>query len=85
MTMQKVVAALRAEHAQARRDMEITSRVLSILGHPPGTPPKKRHMTAEGKRRIAEAQRKRWRKVKAQQRKAARDKVVQMPPRRKAA
>jgi len=84
MTMQKVVAALRGEHARAKREMETMGRALSALGHPATAAPQRR-MSTEGRRRISEAQRKRWRAVKSQQRKDARDKVVQMPQRRKAA
>jgi len=66
--LSKVVTSLRTEYARLQREMERVGKALDVLGHTKGAVPRrgKRTLSKEGRRRIAEAQRVRWAKVRKQ-------------------
>lgn len=70
----KVVTSLRAEYSRLENEMQRVGKALEALGGSNGIRPKraKRILSKDARRRIAEAQRQRWAKVrKAKQAKAA--------------
>ena len=66
--LNKVVTSLRVEQSRLEREMERVRKALDALGHAGGTKLKrtKRFLSKEARRRIAEAQRLRWAKVRKQ-------------------
>ena len=62
----KVVVSLRLEHSRLEREMHRVERALDALGHTNGNRIKKvkRTLSKDARRRIAEAQRRRWAKVR---------------------
>jgi len=65
--LNKVVASLRVEHSRLEREMERVRKALDALGHANGTRPRtKRVLSKDARRRIAEAQKLRWAKVRKQ-------------------
>lgn len=71
--LSKVVTSLRAEYSRLENEMQRVGKALEALGSSNGNRPKraKRILSKDARRRIAEAQRKRWAKVrKAKQAKA---------------
>jgi hypothetical protein len=67
INLSKVVASLRAEHARLERDLDRVGKALAALGHAGGNRLNKRPkrvLSKEARRRIAEAQRQRWAKVR---------------------
>jgi len=62
----KVVVSLRLEHSRLEREMQRVERALDALGHTNGNRIKKvkRTLSKDARRRIAEAQRRRWAKVR---------------------
>lgn len=72
--LNKVVASLRAEYSRLEREKERVGKALEALGNVSGNGfgRVKRTLSKEARRRIADAQRLRWAKVrKAKQAKAA--------------
>jgi hypothetical protein len=69
MNTQDILSAIDAEIARLQSARSLLAGTAKRRGRPPmgGSPsaPKKRTMSAAGRRRIAEAQRKRWAKQKA--------------------
>ena len=67
-TLNKVVASLQEEHARLQKEIGNVEKALSALGHAGSSKFKrvKRVLSAEARRRIAEAQRLRWAKVRKQ-------------------
>jgi len=68
INLNKVVASLRHEHSRLEKQMERVEKALVALGHANGNRTKKvkRVLSKEARRRIAEAQRRRWAKVRKQ-------------------
>jgi hypothetical protein len=66
--LNKVVSSLRTEYSRLEKEMESVGKALDALGHANGTRPKKakRVLSKDARRRIAEAQRLRWAKVRKQ-------------------
>lgn len=66
--LNKVVTSLRVEQSRLEGEMERVRKALDALGHAGGTKLKraKRFLSKEARRRIAEAQRLRWAKVRKQ-------------------
>jgi hypothetical protein len=66
--LNKVVASLRNEHARLEKELERVGKALSVLGHAGGTKLRraKRVLSKEARQRIADAQRRRWAKVRKQ-------------------
>jgi len=65
--LNKVVTSLRIEYSRLEKEMERVGKALNVLGHANGTRPKrKRFLSKDARRRIAEAQRLRWAKVRKQ-------------------
>ena len=66
--LNKVVASLRDEHSRLEKEMERVRKALNALGHAGGNKFKgvKRVLSKEARERIAEAQRRRWAKVRKQ-------------------
>ena len=64
----KVVASLRGEYSRLEKEMERVGKALNALGQVNGNQVKrvKRVLSKEARRRIAEAQRLRWAKVRKQ-------------------
>ena len=64
--LNKVVHSLRVEHSRLEREMERVKKALDALGNINGSKPKrvKRFLSKEARRRIAEAQKLRWAKVR---------------------
>jgi hypothetical protein len=64
----KVVASLRAEYSRLAKERERVGKALEALGNVNGNRFKgqKRTLSKEARRRIAEAQRRRWAKVRKQ-------------------
>jgi hypothetical protein len=67
-TLHKVVSSLQDEYARLEKEMGHVRKALDALGHASGTKLKrtKRVLSQEARRRIAEAQRLRWAKVRKQ-------------------
>ena len=71
--IQSVVGQLQKEHARLQNELAGVSAALSAFGKVylhgtkalPGKSGRKRTMSAEGRKRIAAAQRKRWAKIRA--------------------
>lgn len=66
--LNKVVSSLRIEYGRLEKEMDRVGKALSALGHSSGNGLKrtKRVLSKEARRRIAEAQRLRWAKVRRQ-------------------
>lgn len=66
--LSKVVTSLRGEYARLEKEMDRVGKALAALGSANGAKPKraKRVLSKEARRRIAEAQRLRWAKVRKQ-------------------
>jgi hypothetical protein len=66
--LNKVVASLRMEYARLQKEVERVGKALEVLGRTNGPMPRrtKRTLSKEARRRIAEAQRLRWAKVRKQ-------------------
>lgn len=66
--LNKVVTSLRDEYARLEKEMERVKKALNALGHAGGNQLKrtKRILSKEARARIAEAQRRRWAKVRKQ-------------------
>jgi hypothetical protein len=63
--LNKVVSSLRSEYARLQKEMERVGKALNALGHSGGTRTgTRRVLSKEARRRIAEAQRLRWAKVR---------------------
>ena len=64
--LNKVVTSLRSEYSRLQTEMERVGKALNALGQSNGTRPKKvkRFLSKDARRRIAEAQRLRWAKVR---------------------
>jgi hypothetical protein len=73
MMMNKVVASLQKEYSRLEREMGQVGKALDALGHSKGTKLKLtgRTLSKDARRRIAEAQRLRWAKVRKAAAKAA--------------
>jgi hypothetical protein len=71
--LNKVVASLRGEYSRLQKEMGRVGKALDALGHASGTTLKKarRVLSKDARRRIAEAQRLRWAKVRKQAAKLA--------------
>ncbi len=69
--IQTVVQQLKREQARLRLELDGVSAALTAFGRAylGGKPAKRRTISAAGRKRIAEAQRARWAKVKAKQKK----------------
>ena len=67
-TLNKVVASLRSEYSRLEQEMGKVGKALDALGRAGGKGLKKtrRTLSKEARRRIAEAQRLRWAKVRKQ-------------------
>jgi hypothetical protein len=66
--LNKVVSSLRTEYVRLQKEMECVGKALEVLGHTNVAMRKraKRTLSKEARRRIAEAQRLRWAKVRKQ-------------------
>jgi hypothetical protein len=66
--LNKVVTSLRSEYARLGKEMERVGKALNALGNVSGNGFKrtKRVLSKDARRRIAEAQRRRWAKVRKQ-------------------
>lgn len=66
--LNKVVTSLRTEYTRLQKELERVGKALDVLGHTNGAMPMraKRTLSKEARRRIAEAQRLRWAKVRKQ-------------------
>jgi len=66
--LNKVVISLRHEHSRLEREMGKIEKALDALGHGNGNriAKVKRVLSKEARRRIAEAQKRRWAKVRKQ-------------------
>ena len=66
--LNKVVTSLQSEYSRLQKELESVGKALSALGQSNGTGPRraKRILSKEARERIAEAQRKRWAKVRKQ-------------------
>jgi hypothetical protein len=64
--LDKVVTSLRSEYSRLQSEMERVGKALNALGQSNGTRPRKakRFLSKDARRRIAEAQRLRWAKVR---------------------
>lgn len=64
--LNKVVTSLRTEYSRLEKEMESVRKALDALGSANGARPKrtKRFLSKDARRRIAEAQRLRWAKVR---------------------
>jgi hypothetical protein len=64
--LNKVVTSLRTEYSRLQKEMESVGKALDALGHANGAKPKRarRVLSKDARRRIAEAQRLRWAKVR---------------------
>jgi len=70
MSMNELLSAIESEIFHLKQIRALLAGT-SSTGLPPGRAPKKRHMSAAGRARIAAAQRARWAKQKRAARKAA--------------
>jgi hypothetical protein len=66
--LNKVVTSLRGEYSRLEREMDRVGKALDALGYAGGKKLKKakRFLSKEARRRIAEAQKLRWAKVRKQ-------------------
>ena len=65
INLNKVVTSLRGEYSRLEKEMERVRKALDALGGANGARPrKKRFLSKDARRRIAEAQRLRWAKVR---------------------
>jgi hypothetical protein len=65
--LNKVVTSLRSEYARLEKEMERVGKALNALGHAGGQKLRaKRVLSKEARQRIADAQRRRWAKVRKQ-------------------
>jgi hypothetical protein len=66
--LSKVVTSLRSEHSRLEKEMGRVEKALDALGRRNGNKIRKvkRVLSKEARRRIAEAQRRRWAKVRKQ-------------------
>lgn len=64
--LNKVVASLRGEYSRLQKEMDRVGKALDALGHAGGNKLKrtKRFLSKEARKRIADAQRLRWAKVR---------------------
>ncbi len=64
--LNKVVTSLRSEYARLQKELERVGKALNVLGHAGGGNRlgAKRILSKDARRRIAEAQRLRWAKVR---------------------
>jgi len=66
-SLNKVVFSLRREYSRLEKEVERVKKALEALGHISGSKlGTKRRLSREARRRIAEAQRRRWAKVRKQ-------------------
>jgi hypothetical protein len=65
-TLHKVVTSLKVEYSRLEAEMDRVGKALNALGHANGTKltKVKRFLSKDARRRIAEAQRLRWAKVR---------------------
>jgi hypothetical protein len=72
MMMNQVVASLQREYSRLEKEMGRVGKALEALGHSGGKKLRtRRTLSKDARRRIAEAQRLRWAKVKKQSAKLA--------------
>jgi len=66
--LSKVVISLRREHSRLEKEIDRIEKALDVLGHSNGNKIRKvkRVLSKEARRRIAEAQKRRWAKVRKQ-------------------
>jgi hypothetical protein len=66
--LNKVVTSLRSEYSRLEKEMERVGKALDALGHAGGSKLRraKRVLSKDARRRIADAQRLRWAKVRKQ-------------------
>jgi hypothetical protein len=66
--LNKVVSSLRGEYSRLEKEMDRVGKALSALGHAGGIKLKRtgRTLSKEARKRIADAQRLRWAKVRKQ-------------------
>ena len=66
--LNKVVTSLRSEYSRLEKEMERVGKALNALGHAGGNKLRgtKRVLSKDARRRIADAQRLRWAKVRKQ-------------------
>ena len=66
MNLSKVVSSLRGEYSRLENEMDRVRKALDALGSANGAKPKraKRFLSKDARRRIAEAQKLRWAKVR---------------------
>lgn len=66
--LNKVVTSLRVEYSRLQREMDRVGKALNALGHAGGNKlgKTKRILSKDARRRIADAQRLRWAKVRKQ-------------------
>jgi hypothetical protein len=66
--LNKVVSSLRGEYSRLEKEMDRVGKALSALGHTGGIKLKRtgRTLSKEARKRIADAQRLRWAKVRKQ-------------------
>ena len=66
--LNKVVTSLRNEYSRLQKEMDRVGKALNALGHAGGNKlgKTKRFLSKDARRRIAEAQRLRWAKVRKQ-------------------
>ncbi|HET9308826.1 MAG TPA: hypothetical protein VFO46_22625 [Candidatus Sulfotelmatobacter sp.] len=63
--LNKVVTSLRSEYSRLQKEVERVGKALDALGHAGGAKLRtKRFLSKDARRRIAEAQRQRWAKVR---------------------
>ena len=67
-SLNKVVTSLRSEYSRLEKEMESVGKALDALGHAGGNKLRrtKRVLSKEARKRIADAQRLRWAKVRKQ-------------------
>jgi hypothetical protein len=65
-SLNKVVTSLRSEYSRLEKEMERVGKALDALGHASGNKLRrtKRFLSKEARKRIADAQRLRWAKVR---------------------
>lgn len=62
--LNKVVTSLQSEYSRLQKEIERVGKALNALGHANGARKGKRVLSKEARERIAEAQRRRWAKVR---------------------
>lgn len=64
--LNKVVTSLRGEYSRLQKELDRVGKALNALGHAGGNMGTKRVLSKEARQRIADAQRRRWAKVRKQ-------------------